>query len=56
MVGFYADYEGGDIKLQEKELAYGGWFNRHNLPTIPEKLSLARMLIDHWLESFESER
>ena len=54
MVGFYADYAGGEIKLQQSELAYGGWFNRHNLPTIPEKLSLARMLIDHWLESFES--
>lgn len=52
MIGFYADYESGDIQLQESELAYGGWFNRHNLPTIPEKLSLARMLIDHWLEQF----
>ena len=53
MVGFYAEYDGGDLALQEKELAYGGWFNRHDLPTIPEKLSLARMLIDHWLESFD---
>ena len=53
MVGFYAEYESGDIKLQQSELAYGGWFNRHNLPTIPEKLSLARMLIDHWLEHFD---
>ena len=52
MVGFYADYEGGELKLQQSELAYGGWFNRHQLPTIPEKLSLARMLIDHWLEQF----
>ena len=56
MVGFYADYAGGEIELQQSELAYGGWFNRHNLPTIPEKLSLARMLIDHWLESFEGKR
>ena len=52
MVGFYAEYAGGEIKLQQSELAYGGWFDRHNLPTIPEKLSLARMLIDHWLEQF----
>ena len=55
MVGFYADYESGEIALQQSELAYGGWFNRHNLPTIPEKLSLARMLIDHWLEEKEKE-
>ena len=53
MVGYYAEYESGDIKLQQSELAYGGWFNRHNLTTIPEKLRLDRMLIDHWLEHFD---
>lgn len=53
MIGFYATYAGGEIKLQQSELASGGWFNRHDLPTIPEKLSLARMLIDHWLEQFK---
>ena len=50
MVGFYADYVGGDIHLQKEELSKGGWFTKDNLPTIPEKLSIARMLIDHWLE------
>ena len=55
MVGFYADYESGEVSLQESELAYGGWFNRHALPTIPEKLSLARMLIDNWLNSFSDQ-
>lgn len=50
MVGFFAEYDGGDVTLQDSELSKGGWFNKHNLPTIPEKLSLARMLIDKWLE------
>lgn len=50
MVGFFAEYEGGDLKLQESELSCGNWFNKNSLPTIPEKLSLARMLIDKWLE------
>lgn len=49
MVGFHADYAGGDIHLQQSEIAKGGWFNRNNLPQIPEKLSIARMLIDDWL-------
>ena len=49
MVGFNADYAGGDIHLQRSEIAKGGWFRRDNLPTIPEKLSIARMLIDDWL-------
>lgn len=49
MIGFHADYESGEIHLQESEIAKGEWFNRNNLPTIPEKLSIARMLIDDWL-------
>ena len=51
MVGFNADYVSGEIKLQKEELAEGGWFDRHRLPTIPEKLSIARKLIDNWLET-----
>ena len=50
MVGFNADYVSGDIHLQKSEIAKGGWFRRDNLPNIPEKLSIARMLIDAWLE------
>lgn len=53
MVGFNADYAGGEIKLQTSELARGAWFRKDNLPTIPEKLSIARKLIDAWLEEEE---
>lgn len=49
MVGFHADYVSGEIHLQRSEIAKGGWFRRDNLPTIPEKLSIARMLLDDWL-------
>ena len=49
MVGFHADYAGGDIHLQQSEIAKGGWFRRDNLPQIPEPLSIARMLLDDWL-------
>lgn len=52
MVGFNADYAGGEIKLQRKELAAGAWFKKDNLPEIPEKLSIARKLIDAWLEEY----
>jgi len=51
MVGFNADYEGGDIHLQKSELSAGAWFNKNNLPEIPDKLSIARRLIDDWLEN-----
>ena len=50
MVGFTADYDGGKIHLQRSELSKGSWFDRNHLPHIPEKLSIARHLIDDWLE------
>ena len=51
MVGFQAEYDNGEIHLQHSELSAGGWFKKENLPDIPEKLSIARMLIDNWLNS-----
>ena len=49
MVGFVADYEGGEMELQTSELNKGGWFGANNLPPVPGKVSLARRLIDAWL-------
>ena len=51
MVGFTADYESGDIRIQEEELSDAAFFSKDNLPEIPKKLSLARKLIDDWLEN-----
>ena len=53
MVGYRADYDSGRIHLQRSELNKGAWFDRHHLPHIPEKLSIARQLIDAWLEEDE---
>ena len=47
---FNADYVSGDIHLQTSEIAKGGWFRKDDLPDIPEKLSIARMLLDAWIE------
>lgn len=49
MVGFTAEYAGGDLQLQRSELNKGGWYRRDSLPPIPGKVSLARRLIDHWM-------
>ena len=51
MVGFTADYAGGEVHLQKEELSQGGWFTRENMPPIPDKASIARRLIDDWLEN-----
>lgn len=50
MVGFTADYAGGELCLQRSELSAGGWFTKDNLPKIPGRVSLARRLIDDWLK------
>ena len=50
MIGFTADYASGEIKLQDEELNAGAFFTKDKLPEIPQKLSLARKLIDDWLE------
>lgn len=49
MVGFQADYVSGEIKIQEEEIRNAGWFHRNNMPEIPDKVSIARKLIDTWL-------
>lgn len=49
MCAFTADYAGGEIKLQADELSAGAFYSRHRLPEIPQKLSIARRLIDDWL-------
>lgn len=51
MVGFTAEYAGGEIIMDGKEIADAGWFTADNLPTIPDKISIARKLIDWFSET-----
>lgn len=52
MVGFMADYEGGDVHLQRSELSKGKWFRYDQMPRIPPRLSIARCIIDAWLKTY----
>ncbi len=54
MLGFMADYESGELRIQRSELNKGGWFHRHALPAIPGRVSLARKLIDAWCEAYDA--
>jgi NAD+ diphosphatase len=51
MVGFTADYAGGEIRLQPEEIADARWFTRENLPELPSQISIARRLIEWWKET-----
>jgi len=50
MVGFTADYASGEIKVDNHEIAEAAWFAPDNLPTIPGRISIARKLIDAFLD------
>lgn len=50
MVGFTARYASGELRLQRDELSAGGWFTRDTMPPIPGRSSIARRLIDDWLD------
>lgn len=50
MVGFVADYAEGELKLQAEELSFGAFYTKENLPQLPRTLSLARKMIDWWVE------
>lgn len=45
MLGFTADYDSGEIKLQEKEIAEVQWFDPENCPASPKPGSIAYRLI-----------
>ncbi len=49
MLGFHAEYQSGDIVLQEDEIAEAGWFPCTELPLIPGKFAISRWLIDEYL-------
>lgn len=51
MIGFVADYESGEIVPEPGEIEDAGWFTVETLPKIPPKLSIARALIDGFIEA-----
>ena len=50
MVGFRAEYASGELAPDGEEIVESGWFDKANLPEIPLKGSIARAMIDAWLE------
>jgi NAD+ diphosphatase len=52
MVAFTAEHAGGELKPNPGEIADAGWFSADALPQIPPKISIARRLIDWFVEEF----
>lgn len=49
MAGFIADYAGGDVVVEEKELEDARWFPVEALPALPPSRSIARYILDNFL-------
>lgn len=50
MLGFVAEYESGDIQIDEKEILDARWFRYDALPEIPSSASVAGQLIAFFVE------
>ncbi len=48
MVGFTAQYAGGEVQIEAAELERAAWFTRDTLPDLPPPVSLSRQMIDAW--------
>ena len=46
MIAYTAEYAGGDIRLEDAEIADARWFAVDALPPLPPNVSIARRLID----------
>ncbi len=52
MIGFSAIYAGGEIEIDNKEIEDAKWFTIRNLPPLPSKATIARLLINNFVETF----
>ena len=53
MLGFTARWASGDIVIDETEIADANWYRADDLPMVPPGMSIARRLIDAWVERAE---
>ena len=54
MLGFHAEYDSGDINLQDEEIADAQWFHYKEMPNKPAMVSISGWLIDHYIKQLEN--
>ena len=50
MIGFEATWASGEIEIDGTEIVDAGWYRPDDLPMIPPGMSIARTLIDRWVD------
>lgn len=56
MAAFTAEYAGGEIRVDGREISDAGWFPADRLPLVPGWGSIARELIDWFVERAQKQR
>lgn len=51
MLGFLAEHDSGEIKVDGEEVVDAGWYDNSNLPVLPPKFTIARQIIDLFLDN-----
>jgi NAD+ diphosphatase len=49
MIGFAADYAGGELTPEPGEIEDAGWYTADYLPQLPPRTSIARAMIDDFV-------
>jgi len=55
MLGFFADYDSGELNIENDEIEDAGWYHYNNLPGRPTtRLSIASKMLDHFIAQKQS--
>ena len=54
MLGFHADYAGGEITFHDGEIADARWFHYRELPNVPGGTAISRWLINAFIEEMSA--
>ena len=54
MLGFHAEYDEGEIVLQEEEIADAQWFHYREMPNRPAMISISGWLVDAHIKQLEA--
>jgi len=49
MIGFTAEHEAGEIRIDGKEIENANWYSVESLPKLPPPISIGRRLIDDFV-------
>jgi NAD+ diphosphatase len=50
MIAYTAEYAGGEIAVDRKEIEDAGWYTKEDLPELPHPVSIARRMVDWFVD------